>query len=235
MRRSPLLVMAIVVLAGCATIPPASERQYIQATIERVTTPAIGESAEAELGNAILKVVLIKRFEGIELRSQAEHRDSGVLFRVLPQTLVASNRDAEFVYYSAPGGVQCLKTNGIYQHSGGICVPIAGGDPMIYCTDAYRMDAYKYPISQKPDFTVSEMTRVLEDGFKKELIYNGRSGSQIKFLYCEIAGGSKRDPLSQEVIYDLGEGKVIGFKGARVEVLDADNQRIRYKVLSYFE
>ena len=44
-----------------------------------------------------------------------------------------------------------------------------------------------------------------------------------------------RPAFTQELKYDLGEGKVIGFKGARFEVLSATNVGIRYKVLRHLD
>ena len=44
-----------------------------------------------------------------------------------------------------------------------------------------------------------------------------------------------RDAFSQEVQYDLNEGKEIGFKGARLLIHNATNRAIEYEVLDHFE
>jgi hypothetical protein len=71
--------------------------------------------------------------------------------------------------------------------------------------------------------------------FRQELIYNGKVGSNIKFLYRELYGDMMRAPFNQEVQYDLAEGNVIGFKGARVEVISSTNRAIQYRVLKGFD
>ena len=43
-----------------------------------------------------------------------------------------------------------------------------------------------------------------------------------------------RPGFTQEAQYDLATDPVIGFKGARIEVLEATNTRLRYKVLKSF-
>ena len=43
-----------------------------------------------------------------------------------------------------------------------------------------------------------------------------------------------RSAFSQEVQYDLEESNVIGFKSVRIEVIEATNSRIQYKVLQPF-
>jgi hypothetical protein len=71
--------------------------------------------------------------------------------------------------------------------------------------------------------------------FKQEFYYNGKVGSQLKFSYREFTdGGLARDSFSQEVVYDLNDSSIIGFKGAKFEVVDATNTTIKYKVVSYF-
>ena len=41
--------------------------------------------------------------------------------------------------------------------------------------------------------------------------------------------------FTNEVSYDLGESKVIGYKGARLEVISATNTNITFKVVSDFD
>ena len=74
-----------------------------------------------------------------------------------------------------------------------------------------------------------------QPNIKQQLIYNGKNGNYVKFLYREISQGEYLRPaFSQEIQYDLEEGNEIGFKGARIEVLDATNRTIIYKVKSHF-
>jgi hypothetical protein len=73
------------------------------------------------------------------------------------------------------------------------------------------------------------------DSFRRELIYNGRSGATIKLLYREFSAEQIRPAFTQEVTYDLAQGETIGFKGARFQVVDADNVRIKYVVLHHFD
>ena len=56
----------------------------------------------------------------------------------------------------------------------------------------------------------------------------------MKFLYRETAEEHGDTPLTQEVQYDLGESDVIGFKGARIKILESTNTKLRYIVLKNF-
>lgn len=72
------------------------------------------------------------------------------------------------------------------------------------------------------------------DTYKKELVYNGRLENYIKVIYREYLNNWARPAFTQELQYDLNESKVIGFQGARLEILDATNTKIEYRVLSHF-
>lgn len=70
--------------------------------------------------------------------------------------------------------------------------------------------------------------------FVQELIYNGRSGDSLKFIYRELTDNLLRAAFTQEVQYDLSQSKEIGFKDVRLEVIEASNTEIRYKLLNNF-
>ena len=91
-------------------------------------------------------------------------------------------------------------------------------------------------LTPKPvaDFQFTEESMFSTESFKRELIYNGKSGNTLRFLYRELSGSTLRYPFSQEVQYDLADGSVIGFKGARVQVESATNTKIKYKLITNF-
>ncbi len=78
-----------------------------------------------------------------------------------------------------------------------------------------------------------ERRRVHKAGsFKRELIYNGRSRDVIKVIYREFGYDMIRPAYTQELNYDLSASKEIGFKGMRLEILEANNSFIKFIVLS---
>ena len=96
----------------------------------------------------------------------------------------------------------------------------------------------KFIAKNSPSFEfVGEYKRLAPDdkGFSQELIYGGRAGDILKFTYREFRGGYIRNPFTQQIQYDLTEGNMVGFKEARIEVLEASNTRIKYRVLRHFE
>ena len=70
--------------------------------------------------------------------------------------------------------------------------------------------------------------------FKKVFIYNGKAGNIIKFTYREFINDMARPAFTQDLQYDLNEGKIVGLKGMRIEILNVSNMDIEFKILSPF-
>ena len=56
-------------------------------------------------------------------------------------------------------------------------------------------------------------------GFQRELIYSGVAQSTISLLYREYLNDMIRPAYIQDLKYDSTKGSIVGFKGARVEIL----------------
>lgn len=70
--------------------------------------------------------------------------------------------------------------------------------------------------------------------FKQEFIFNGKVNNSLKFIYREYIEDFARPAFTQELQYDLNDSSIIGFKGLRLQVINATNTNIEYKVLNSF-
>ena len=59
-------------------------------------------------------------------------------------------------------------------------------------------------------------------------------GNKINIGYREFQGGMARAAFSNEVEYDLSESKTIRYKGAVLDIMDANNQSITFKLTRNF-
>ena len=82
--------------------------------------------------------------------------------------------------------------------------------------------------------TIRQIILPSDRSFQQTLIYSGRVGNRIKIGYREFIHNMARSDFSNDVEYDLTESKTIGYKGALIEVIDANNQSITYKVIRNF-
>ena len=69
---------------------------------------------------------------------------------------------------------------------------------------------------------------------RQEFIYNGKINNTLKFTYREFFDDMARPSFTQELVYDINESNIIGFRGLRIEVLNTTNTNIEYRILSYF-
>lgn len=83
-------------------------------------------------------------------------------------------------------------------------------------------------------FTYKKVNVTNQDGFQQTLIYNGKVGNKINIGYREYNDDMARPAFSNNAEYDLSRSTVIRYKGAVIEVLQATNQHIKYKVISNF-
>jgi hypothetical protein len=74
--------------------------------------------------------------------------------------------------------------------------------------------------------------RYSQDFVRKELLYSGKSGTTIEVSYREFRGGFAAPAFFQNLKYDLNESTIIRFQRFSIEVLQADNQTIKYRILS---
>jgi hypothetical protein len=66
-------------------------------------------------------------------------------------------------------------------------------------------------------------------------VYGGVAGNTVSIFYREFCDETARPAFTQDLKYDLSKGDVIGFRGARFQVLSTTNTSIKFKVLKHLE
>lgn len=79
-----------------------------------------------------------------------------------------------------------------------------------------------------------KLSSLSPDSFQQTLLYNGKIGNRITLGYREFSNNLARPAFSNNVDYDLSESMIVGYKGARLEVIKATNTEITYRLLSGF-
>lgn len=86
----------------------------------------------------------------------------------------------------------------------------------------------------KTEYKVTSQQATTADAFQQTLIYSGRIGDKVNLSYREFSGSIARPAFNNDVEYDINQSNVVGYKGARLEIFEATNELIKYKVLSNF-
>ena len=228
MFRRILACLALLTLSACATA------QGVSSQTEIIDRPPLNVVTKAELGDTIVEKGKVSTYDGLVLRNTVSWGD-GVLikkFTVFPGKLKARTQDANFIYFlsdNMTSGDVLLGTKP--WPAGGLCIKKT--DPT-FLRGFMITGACTATPKPLPDVQRAKVMDVDMPSFRQELIYNGRSGDTVKFLYREFSGDYARPPFSQDVQYDLKDGTTIGFKGARIEIVEASNTQLTYRVVSSF-
>lgn len=221
------VVGAAALLSGCAT-----PKQSISPNLRIVNLPQLGEERTSELGETLVEKGKIYTYDAVRLENSVTAGD-GILLKKLslePGVLKATMRDDERIYYTTDKLVVYDAILGTKMMLGGLAVSTRDEkDVKFHINGAAVMIPKPFPL-----LTRTQVNDVDRPSFRQELIYNGKSGNTLKFLYREYSTDLLRAPFSQEIQYDLNDGPTIGFKGVRIEVVEATNTRFRYRVLSSF-
>ncbi len=226
--RILLIICSGLLLTACVST------EAILPTTQIIDSPTLNTVSTAEIGETIVEKGRLRTYEGLLLANELQWGDGIILkkFTVNPGRLRARQRDGKFVYYYSENMTAYDALLGTSPYTGGgLCRSIDGTGPVRGFHMAGRCSMNW---NNTPDVSPVQIYDLDSPGFRQELIYNGRSGDNLKFLYREFSGDMLRPPFSQEVQYDLNDSSTIGFRGVRIEILEATNTQIRYRVLSSF-
>lgn len=220
------------ILSACSS--PRPPLIISEATV--INYPAINTVAVVEIGDTLLEKSIAYTYEGLELYSVITDGGTAREYVMNPHKLPYTKTDKNGDKYFEASSTNYYVNDKLF----GQKVPlyeenlILKKDGSLDMTGYFDLTSAGPVVTTNPQFEVGELVDETQPSFKQELIYNGRSGSTLKFMYREFSKDFARPSYSQDVNYDLAESNTIGFKGARIEVIEASNTVIKYKINSSF-
>lgn len=211
-----LLMISTSLVLGCSTIsnngPKIAVKDVSYPELGKVVTAYVGDRMVGK-GKAIEESVLAVR----------KYID-GDLYDIPDQVYTQIGYDDTQDFYSADGVVRAGFSEPIRalsleaDENSALCVVTVYG--RTFCYDG--------------DYERENRLIEREDSFQQTLIYSGRVGDTISISYREFNNQQARSAYTNDAQYDLSQSKVIGYKGAVIEVLEADNSSITYKLIKNF-
>ena len=214
-------------LAGCISV--AQIDPYIPPT-QNISEPSLNQTQTAYVGDHLLSQGTYSERAAIEFKSMFE--PSGWSYRITAGKFIKTGENSKHDYYTPMAGVSGGKIE-----SRGLASP-AIALQLDRATNELCVIMYTYQAvcggDQSPA-TKTTVKSVDENEFQQTLIYNGMVGKKINVAYREFSNKMARAAFSNDVEYDLSQSKIIGYKGAKIEVLNATNENITYRVISNFK
>jgi len=106
-----------------------------------------------------------------------------------------------------------------------------GNNMAQWCAGAIVAYCHKRSIT---DHKIVKEFRQAKDTFQQSIEYMGRSGDVLKFIYVEFNENMARAAFNRNFQVDLKEGKTVNYKGAEIEIIEADNVQVTYVIKKYF-
>jgi hypothetical protein len=229
MNRLLLLIFSMI-LMSCSGV---KKNIVIPETYTKII-PELNEIRNAEIGNTVVYREKGHKNDAIEITKTFNIKLDGV-FKIVEEGNIFINQynTNEYNFYISSSVSEF-----------GIAIPRSGNNPLIYTKsdiDGIYTTGFIYNglnlirPKEQIEYIQTKVTTKKKDYFKQEFIYNGRVGDALKFIYREYLNDYARPAFTQDLQYDLSENKTIGFRGMRIEIINASNTKIEYKVLNYFE
>jgi hypothetical protein len=226
LEASKLIVLLIsITLIGCA-----SPKYNYRALATDVSEPPLGKTVRVNVGESMLLQGRFTEHDAINVSTPGSFGLLGV-YSVSTGYFFKQGEDKNFKFY--------LPLNS-ERESGTVKVSVLA-DPF----EALAVDKEDnelcgvsvfggYVCNDEIIFSFVKKAILSENAFQQTLIYSGKSGSNILIGYREFSNTMARPAFNNDVSYDLDESTKIGYKGARLEIINATNQYIEFKVISNF-
>jgi len=93
------------------------------------------------------------------------------------------------------------------------------------------------PLKEPVPYKVEQKFLLNEQSFKYQVLYQGKIDNKIKISFREFINNMARLAFTQNIEYELKEDSptTIGFKGLRIEILEATNFNLKYIVKKDFD
>lgn len=221
-----MLQRCLLVILSCALFGCAAPRDFYRAKSIAVNRPEVGVLTTARPGENLLSQGTQSEYDAIE--SSAPFPVGSF---VLPAGKYLKNSESNIAEFFSWDEVSSPTQGGIVSDGNSLkeVVLVKGRGALIVQTFGTKL----YVVDSHP-FRRIKATVLDRDSFQQTLIYSGKIGSKINISYRESSGGMARPAFTNAAEYDLSESSTIGYLGAQIEVIEATNQLIRYRVISNF-
>ncbi len=223
MKRKVTLVALFLFLVGCGT---ASMQYNYAPTTKQTDFPQLNTVTTVSIGDEMLIQGDTTVSHYLNLQETTDIGCYDVPPGKYPQVGIKEGKK----FYSIDGGsgapvftggwvATCSPITGLYvdpANPGELCGVMENG--MTDCTSS--------------TFQHQELKDPQTSDIQKTLFFSGRKGDEVLFMYTEKSAGNTSH--THNVTYNIKETPVIGYRGARIEVIDATNENITYKVLENF-
>jgi hypothetical protein len=216
LMKKLLGILVVLTATGCTSV----KYNGTNTSVKQVDYPEVGKVITVYVGDHLVQKGTISE-EGVLI---VYKRIDGTLYDIPAKKYLQVGFDNENDFYSGTGVVR-----------GGLADPVQalalGKDKN---SELCVITTFGGDACYKGDFERKKQLSERGNDFQQTLIYSGRVGDKINIGYREFSNNSARPAFNNDVEYDLSSSNIIGYKGASIEVVKADNSSITYRLIRNF-
>lgn len=218
MKLKIISTVLAVLATGCTSV------QYNGSDIDvkRIDYPTVGQEITAYIGDRLVSKGTVAEMNVLKVTKMME----SIPYDIPPRTYQQVGYDREQTFYS-PIGV--IKGPFVDPYK---ALSVENGNTEEVCV--ITVFGAKSCIEGAGQFFLTREASAYRDSFQQTLIYSGKIGNKINISYREFSDSTARPAFNNDAEYDLSESNVIGYKGALLEVINASNTSITYKLIKNF-
>lgn len=202
-----------------------------QALAEERVTPPINKESTTEIGDELLHQGALYQRAAIHLSEEIKFGKDGE-YALTPGYYLRAGESDGWETYSPADGPDAGR---VRQSPGAITLQ----GSFHYSNDGKTIGVitnfYQAVNARANGITRTTRPSLSPDAIQRSLVYGGKTGSKIKLGYREVWKNITRPSHDSFVEFDLADSMTVEFKGARIEVIEATNKSIRYRVTHAFD
>lgn len=202
-----------------------------QASAVETVTPSLNTKTTAQIGGQILHQGTYTQQAAIHLSEEIKFGERHQ-YSLTPGYYIRSGESLDSGTYSpakGPNAGRVKKAQGAITLQGSFLYSNDGK------TIAVITNFYQAVTADAKGVTRTQQPVVSTEALQRALIYGGKTGTKIKIAFRELWKNITRPSSDAFLEFDLADSKVIEIKGARIEVIEATDKSIRYRVLRSFD
>ncbi|MFT5635792.1 MAG: hypothetical protein ACI89T_001246 [Cognaticolwellia sp.] len=242
MYKNLILAFFIILVAGCSS----PIRVLDQSEQKLINYPQVGEVVSKKIGDVILAKGIQTFGEAAKViaETQFNKKDGESSMMTCALSVVPDTAYMRGVYETKSTSADCygpvLFRRTLADGNTNWNCP---GNPLIIGDICKEQDGKiflaiaSHKTYLKQDFDNIKFSKMAIKGkynFVQEIIYNGRSGDNVKFVYRELSESLIKPIFFQELEYDISQSQIVNFKNVSIEVVNATNTDINYRLISNF-
>jgi len=217
---------------SCITFEPKSEQESeLKIKTEKTLYPTLEETTKNNIGDILLSQSIRTTYPAIEILH--DMRGPGILAcpgKIIKGTYIAVYKNgSDVIFKPMPDDVIMNKAVGDYLF---LVYSLRDGLNMAWYAAFGPMAKGK--AIKKNNYKLTRVTVESSSDFQQTLIYAGKEGNIVKLTYKEYSGNLIEPSFFTDITCDLKKTDIIAFRGAEIQIIEANSTSIQYKVKNNF-